>query len=87
MAVMLSPSTKLRVCELIGFGKNDQPQLFGFVEAKFAKLDLFSIFSQPLRINSAKHRAFSGPLRSRDASAAPQNDIARLDCRFDGNDE
>ncbi|MDP2605686.1 MAG: hypothetical protein Q8S00_24345 [Deltaproteobacteria bacterium] len=40
-------SSALRVCELIGFCKNEQPQLFDFVEAKIAKSDVFSIFSQP----------------------------------------
>jgi hypothetical protein len=42
-------ATSLRVCELIEFCENEQPQLFDFVEAKFAELDVF--FSQPLRIN------------------------------------
>jgi hypothetical protein len=42
--VMLSPSTQLRVCELIGFCRNEQAQLFDFVEAKFAELEFFQFF-------------------------------------------
>jgi hypothetical protein len=48
-AIPVRPFDELRVCELIGFCKNEQPQLFDFVEAKIAESDVFSIFSQPLR--------------------------------------